>query len=192
MTRTPTRTRAGAAVLGAVLLLSGCSDDGSSGAGPDPAPTTSSTVAPSTSASTPTTGSASPSSTPPTTTSTTTVESTTTTPPSTAPPGPTTTLEAEVGIPEGGFGENEGGVPIELDETASLACANTEFARDALAADDVAGALSQLLAAADRAEPSSVAPLAELAPSLRAADAETAPGLVEQVLGICVDLGHQI
>ena len=107
---------------------------------------------------------------------------------------PSSTLPADVGLPpEDERGENEAGVPINLDETASLACANTEFARDAVAAGDADAAVRFLDAAADRAEPSAVDAIAELADSMRAATTlDEADAVVTTVLDTCVELGHQI
>ena len=53
--------------------------------------------------------------------------------PGTTDTTPVTTLSATGGLPEEGEERlNEGGVPITLDETAALACANAEFARDSI------------------------------------------------------------
>lgn len=121
---------------------------------------------------------------------TTTTEAATTT----APPESTTTLAAQVGLPpEDERGENEAGVRIDLDETATLACALAEFARDALRTDMLDIALQDAAAAADRAEPSAVTELAELAPELRAAQtAAEVEAVIDETLDICVERGHQI
>ena len=125
-------------------------------------------------------------------TTTTTAAPTTTT--TTEAPATTTTLAAEVGLPpEEERGENEAGVRIDLDETASLACANAEFAREALRTDLLDDALVFTSNAADRAEPSAVVELADLAPTMRAAQsADEIAAVIDQALEICVDLGHQI
>lgn len=107
---------------------------------------------------------------------------------------PSVTLPADVGLaPEDERGENEAGVPINLDETASLACANAEFARDAVTADDLDAAIRFLEASADRAEPSAVEAIAEHAGSMRAATTlDEVNAAVTAVLDTCVELGHQI
>ncbi|MEM9466235.1 MAG: hypothetical protein AAGA90_12745 [Actinomycetota bacterium] len=106
----------------------------------------------------------------------------------------TTTLPAETGLPpEDERGENEAGVRIDLDETATLTCANAEFARDALRQSMLDVALQYTAAAADRAEPSAVVELAELVPEMRAAQTEAEiDAVIEETLEICVERGHQI
>lgn len=119
---------------------------------------------------------------------------TTVAPTTTQPSGPTTTLPADTGLPpEDERGENEAGVRIDLDETATLVCANAEFARDSLRSDDLDGALQFTAAAADRAEPSAVTELADLVPQMRAAQtASEIEAVIDETLVICVDRGHQI
>ena len=82
---------------------------------------------------------------------------------------------------------------IDLDETAKLACANAEFARDALRESMLSDAVFFTAAAADRAEPSAVVELAGLVPEMRSAqtDAEIA-AVIDEVLVVCVERGHQI
>jgi len=106
---------------------------------------------------------------------------------------PATTLPATVGIPAEGERTNEGGVPITLDETAALACANAEFARDSITFDDLDQAERDLSAAADRAEVSEQPAIADEADTIRAAlDAADPLAVVEAFLDICVEHGHQI
>lgn len=171
------------------LFGAGCSDDGSDDAGSAssedesrPAPTTrpvdddvDPTPSPSTSTSTTSTVLVAPD---PETTDTT----------------PATTLPATVGIPEEGEERlNEGGVPITLDETAALACANAEFARDSINFANFEQAERDVSAAADRAEPSEQPDIAEAADSIRGAMSAPDPVLVvEAFLDICIDHGHQI
>ncbi len=124
-------------------------------------------------------------------------EATTTTsaaPTTTASTATTTTLPAETGLPpEEERGQNEAGVRIDLDETATLTCANAEFARDALRQSLLDDALQYTAAAADRAEPSAVVELAELVPEMRAAQTEAEiEAVIDEALVICVDRGHQI
>ena len=124
-------------------------------------------------------------------------EATTTTsaaPTTTASTATTTTLPAESGLPpEEERGQNEAGVRIDLDETATLTCANAEFARDALRQSLLDDALQYTAAAADRAEPSAVVELAELVPEMRAAQTEAEiEAVIDEALVICVDRGHQI
>ena len=122
---------------------------------------------------------------------TTTTEAPTTT---TTTEAPTTTLPAATGLPPvEDRGENEAGVRIDLDETATLTCANAEFAREALRMAMLDDALQYAAAAADRAEPSAVVELAQLASQLRAAEtAAEVESAIDTTLAICVDRGHQI
>jgi hypothetical protein len=106
---------------------------------------------------------------------------------------PATTLPATVGIPAEGERTNEGGVPITLDETAALACANAEFARDSITFDNLDQAERDLSAAADRAEVSEQPAIADEADTIRAAlDTADPLAVVEAFLDICVEHGHQI
>jgi hypothetical protein len=106
---------------------------------------------------------------------------------------PATTLPAAVGIPAEGERTNEGGVPITLDETAALACANAEFARDSITFDNLDQAERDLSAAADRAEVSEQPAIADEADTIRAAlDTADPLAVVEAFLDICVEHGHQI
>jgi hypothetical protein len=102
-------------------------------------------------------------------------------------------LPATVGIPDEGERTNEGGVPITLDETAALACANAEFARDSITFDNLDQAERDLSAAADRAEVSEQPAIADEADTIRAAlDMADPLAVVEAFLDICVEHGHQI
>ena len=114
--------------------------------------------------------------------------------PETTDTTPATTLPATVGIPEEGEERlNEGGVPITLDETAALACANAEFARDSINFANFEQAERDVSAAADRAEPSEQPDIADAADSIRGAMSAPDPVLVvEAFLDICIDHGHQI
>lgn len=127
-----------------------------------------------------------------TTTTTTTTTSTVLVAPEPAETIPATTLPATVGIPEDDR-TNEGGVPITLDETAALACANAEFARDSITFDNPEQAERDLNAAADRAEVSEQPAIADAADTIRGAlDAADPLAVVEAFLDICVEHGHQI
>lgn len=126
------------------------------------------------------------------TTSTTTTTSTVLVAPEPADTAPTTTLPATIGIPDDER-TNEGGVLITLDETAALACANAEFARDSINFDNLGQAARDLSAAADRAEVSAQPAIADEADTIRAAlDAPDPLAVVEAFLDICVEHGHQI
>ena len=114
--------------------------------------------------------------------------------PETTDTTPVTTLPATVGLPDEGEERlNEGGVPITLDETAALACANAEFARDSIEFADFEQAERDVSAAADRAEPSEQPAIAEAADLIRGAmDGSDPVVVVEAFLDICVEHGHQI
>jgi len=107
-------------------------------------------------------------------------------------PGPT--VPADTSLPDPDDAPlNEQGVPILLDEAGILACANAQFARDALDFGDVNAAATNLETGANRAEPSAVAPIAEAADSLRNALAESQPrNVINAFLGICETYGHQL
>lgn len=86
---------------------------------------------------------------------------------------------------------NDKGDIIRLDETASLACANAEFARDDLRNGNRAGAATNLAAAADRAKPSAVADISGRAQKMRTALSAADPlAVVEDFLATCQAKGH--
>ncbi|MEM9519475.1 MAG: hypothetical protein AAGA37_09150 [Actinomycetota bacterium] len=120
------------------------------------------------------------------------VETTTTT--VAATPESTTTLPAESGLPPvDERGQNDAGVRLDLDETATLACANAEFARDAVRDDLLDDARFFASAAADRAEPSAVTELADLVAEMRAAQTgDEISAIMTTTLDVCVDHGHQL
>lgn len=102
-----------------------------------------------------------------------------------------TTKAAEVGVAPAGEEVNDKGDPIRLDETASLACANAEFARDDLRNGNRDGALSSLSAAADRAKPSAVKEISSRAEKMRSALSAADPlAVVEDFLVTCQAKGH--
>jgi hypothetical protein len=104
---------------------------------------------------------------------------------------PPPTKAAKVGVPPIGEDINDKGDPIRLDETASLACANAEFARDDLRNGNIDSAIANLKAAADRARPSAVGELAGRADAIRTAvESGKALAVVEAFIAECVARGH--
>ena len=96
-----------------------------------------------------------------------------------------------MGVAPVGEEVNDKGDPIRLDETASLACANAEFARDDLRNGDRTAAATDLAAAADRAKPSAVAEIANRAEKMRSALSAAEPlVVVEDFLATCQAKGH--
>lgn len=101
------------------------------------------------------------------------------------PPEPEFSADEQVPV-------NEAGVPITLDEPATLVCARAEFARDAAAAGDDAGVIEHLAEAAALATTTAVPELSSLAAQLGSASADRAAELAAEVLEICAGAGHQI
>jgi hypothetical protein len=84
---------------------------------------------------------------------------------------------AKVGLPAV-LPKNEAGAAIALDETALLACANTQFAAVALAQSQPEVAAAEFARAAARAQQSAVVEVAAAAPTLAAAMAAGNPAQV--------------
>ncbi len=87
---------------------------------------------------------------------------------------------------------NEAGLPITIDETAQLACANNQFAWVALQQDDPAAASEELGIAAQRASASAVPEVASYAADLAGAmDSNDPLVVVEGFLDLCVAHGFE-
>ncbi len=105
---------------------------------------------------------------------------------------PTVTLApAGVGVPEVPP-LNEAGLPITIDETAQLACANSQFAWVALQQDDPSGATEELAVASQRAAASAVTAVSAYSDDLAGAMATNDPlVIVEAFLDLCVANGFE-